>query len=100
MTRGDRRRRRVKKINHRLKLWSWMREQYYLGEGKELVAPGYFANNNEINKFATRGQSKKTNSRKGHQNYRSRGTYGKAVNWKPHDLKQINSMDDQINEML
>lgn len=44
------------------------------------------------------GTAKKTNSRKGHASYRHKGTYGKADEYSPHDLKQIESMEQDLKE--
>ncbi len=63
---------------------------------------GKFENNSISNEYASYGHSVKTNRRKGHSNYRSKGSYGPAMNWKPHDKRQLdveeNELDDENEE--
>lgn len=48
--------------------------------------------------YLSDGRHKKTNSRKGHSNYRHKGTYGKDKYWSHSDQQKIDSMDSQISE--
>ena len=59
---------------------------------------GKFENNSISNEYASYGHSIKTNRKKGHSNYRSKGSYGAAMNWKPHDKRQLNKGEDEIRE--
>ena len=97
MTRAERRNRRKKKIKHRSNLLfalnHWLdKDSFYYNYGK-------LANNNEMNALTNRGKSVKTNTRKGHSNYRHKGGYGPANNYSPRDTRQIDDMNDQINDL-
>lgn len=96
MTRGERRRRRIRKIKQRINLV--MDINHFPGcadIGTELREPGYFSNNNEMNRWGGGGRSKKTKARHGHASYRHKGDYGKAINYAPHDLRQVQDMEFQ-----
>jgi hypothetical protein len=57
---------------------------------------GYYKNNHEVSKAITRGKSKKTNTRKGHSSYRcTQGDYGKAKKYSPHDVRQLQKMNNE-----
>ena len=57
---------------------------------------GYYKNNHEVSKAITGGKSKKTNTRKGHSSYRcTQGDYGKAKKYSPHDMRQMQKMNDE-----
>lgn len=90
MTRGERRRRRMRKIKQRINLV--MDINHFEADLRE---PGYFSNNNEMNRWGGGGRSKKTKARHGHASYRHKGDYGKAINYAPHDLKQVQDMEFQ-----
>ena len=62
------------------------------------IEDGYFKNNSIMNTYVNYGKSKKTNTRKGHTNYRRKGAYGKANNYSAHDLRQISKEEDINNE--
>ena len=60
---------------------------------------GKFRNNNIINKYTHYGRAKKTNRRKGHSTYRVKlGDYGVAMDWKPHDQRQLDSNEDNLKD--
>lgn len=63
---------------------------------------GKFENNSISNEYAHCGTPIKTNRKKGHSNYRSKGSYGPAMNWKPRDKRQLdveeNEFDDENDE--
>lgn len=98
MTRGERRdrtRRKAKSRKHRLKnalgvsfSGSWSR--------RELNAEpdGKFRNNSIANEYTHYGCELKTNRKKGHSNYRRKGAYGVAMDWKPHDQRQIDQWEE------
>ena len=56
---------------------------------------GKFENNSISNEYANCGTPIKTNRKKGHSNYRSKGQYGPAVRWKPHDKRQLDRGDNE-----
>ena len=95
MNRAERRERRNKKVKQRsdlikaLNRWLDKDESYY----------GKLANNNEMNAVMSRGKSIKTNTRKGHSNYRRKGSFGPANNYCHRDAKQIESMNSQIKDI-
>lgn len=103
MTRGERRRRRNRKIKQRMKLA--ININHFQGDAKagitleDLGEPGYFANNDEANKWGQFGRAKKTKARHSHASYRHKGGYGKAIVYCPHDLRQVEDMKQQINEV-
>ena len=98
MTRGERRRRRKRKIKQRADLMlnidscsTWNPAPI-----EELIsALGMLANNNYVNGL---GNGRKTNVRKKHSRYRHKGGYGKDKQWKPHDERQVEDMDQQIDD--
>ena len=47
----------------------------------------------------SRGTSTKTNTRKGHSNYRRKGGFGSANNYAPKDARQLDDMYHQLNDM-
>ena len=59
---------------------------------------GKFDNNSISNQYASYGHPKKTNRKKGHSNYRSKGAYGVAMDWKPHDRRQLDRDEDGVEE--
>ena len=59
---------------------------------------GRFDNNSISNQYASYGHPRKTNRKKGHSNYRSKGAYGVAMDWKPHDRRQLDRDEDGIEE--
>lgn len=103
MTRGERRRRRKRKIKQRMKLAIDI--NHFPGDAnigvtpEDLGKPGYFANNNEANKWGQFGRAKKTKAKHGHASYRHKGDYGKAISYCPHDLRQVEDMNEQENEI-
>lgn len=96
MTRGERRRRRKRKIKQRMKLISNI---HHAENNADLGEPGYFANNNEANRWGQFGRAKKTKTKHGHASYRHKGAYGKAIDYCPHDLRQVEDMNEQENEI-
>jgi thioredoxin-related protein len=103
MDRGERRRIRKRKIKQRMnKAKHFIPAWVYKDKSAEEIfdIPGYFSNNNEMNKYANGGCAKKTKSRKGHQTYRHKGTYGKAVNYSKHDQQQVDDMNYQERELI
>lgn len=97
MTRAERRRRRRKKIKQRATLADNINRLF--GIHPELRDEGYFSNNNEMNKWGSAGRAKKTRTRHGHASYRHNGDYGKAMEYSPHDLRQVEDMNNQEREM-
>jgi len=96
MKRAERRRLRERKIKQRknlLKSLYWWYRKDSINPKIEMPEDGYFENGSFLN--AEGGPSKKTNWRKGHSNYRRKGSYGKGMNYKPHDQRQI---DKEINQ--
>lgn len=96
MTRGERRKRRKRKIRQRMNLATDINR--YPGDANvtaDLRESGRFANNNEMNRWGKRGTAKKTKAKHGHASYRHKGAYGKAVDYSPHDLRQVQDMDQQ-----
>ena len=59
---------------------------------------GKFRNNSVANEYAHYGSGIRTNRKKGHSNYRSKGSYGAAMNWKPHDKRQLDAGEDDEND--
>jgi len=93
-TREDRRNSRKKKIAQRSNLlgaleW-WLDKDYCYSK---------LANNNEMNAIMSKGTSTKTNTRKGHSNYRRKGGFGPANNYAPRDARQIDDMQHQLKDM-
>ena len=93
-TRADRINSRKKKITQRSNLlgalaW-WSGKDYCYSK---------LANNNEMNAIMSRGTSTKTNTRKGHSNYRRKGGFGSANNYAPKDARQLDDMYHQLNDM-
>ena len=73
------------------------REHYMRQRFLDTEPIGKFRNNNIANEYGGAGTSIKTNRRKGHSVYRAKlGAYGKAMNWKPHDQRQIDSEEDDL----
>ena len=64
--------------------------------GVSLDAPGKYANNNYVN--GINGRGRKTNWRKRHSNYRHPTGYGANMEWCPRDQRQIEDMEQQIEE--
>jgi hypothetical protein len=95
--RSERRRRRKRIINKRIKLlnsiidWSIVHPAIV-----NTVCSSKFSNNNEINRYVSAGASIKTNTRKGHSNYRRPGYFGPAKRYKTHDKRQIVDMEQQL----
>lgn len=94
MDRAERRKLRKKKIEQRKNLLKSL--YWYWGTIFEIPEDGYFENGSFLN--AEGGLSKKTNWRKGHSNYRRKGSYGKGMEYKPHDQRQIDKELDQEEE--
>ena len=97
-TRAERRRLRSRKIKHRKKLVSNAGSKWFT----EAIDPydGMYATNNIMNKLMTGGQSKKTKAKNMHSNYRRPGFWGKAVQYKPHDKRQVQNYEDQLKEYI
>ena len=94
-TRAERRRLRSKKIKGRKKLVSntqssWCEMSEY--------CDGMYSTNNIMNKLMTKGKSKKTRIKNSHSNYRRTGSWGKAVEYKPYDKRQVDEYKDQLKE--
>ena len=101
MNRSERRKQRKRKIKQRINLANAI--NHFPGDADLITVdsePGYFANNNEMNRWGSKGTAKKTKARNGHSSYRHKGAYGKAVDYSPHDLKQVQDMDQQEEEIL
>ena len=105
MDRGERRDRTERKAkSRRRKLLDlvgvpddWMRK-YFSKNARFLDTEpeGKFRNNSIANEYANYGKPRKTNRKKAHSNYRSKGGYGVAMDWKPQDRRQIDSWSDDI----
>lgn len=96
LDRSERRRRRKRKIKQRINLATAINQ--FFGIKPDLGEPGYFSNNNEMNKWGSAGRRKKTKIKNGHASYRHKGDYGKAIEYSPHDLRQVQDMEQQIKE--
>lgn len=66
--------------------------------GKEPKFSGMFQNNNEVNHLAGAGRKPKTNGRKECCAYRHHGSYGSAEHYSAHDQRQIDNMNEQMEE--
>ena len=64
------------------------------------IKDGYLDNNNEMNKYGQRGKAPKTKTKNSHASYRHIGAYGPAVKRIPHDQRQVDSMDEQEQEII
>ena len=91
MDRGKRRKLRKRKIMRRKKLYKSLNSSRY--PNNIIPKDGYFENGSLLN--AEGGLSKKTNWKKRHSNYRRKGGYGKGMDYKPHDQRQIDRLSDQ-----
>lgn len=90
-TRAENRFNREKKIKRNKKMIESC--CWYLNADLE---DGYYKNNHEVSKAITAGKSTKTNTRKGHSSYRcTQGDYGKAKKYSPHDMRQLQKMNDE-----
>ena len=94
MNRAERRKNKWKKIKQRLNLMIDLWHGRYPFQKVPLEESGKYANNNYVNN----GGRIKTNVRKAHSNYRRPVGFGKDKNWCPHDQRQIDDMNDQLNE--
>ena len=94
--RAERRRLRSRKIKQRINLIRNIWDKS--GINLKLKEDGYFSNNNEVNAYMTSGKSKKTRVKNSHSNYRRKGGWGKTVQYKPYDLRQVEEMEDQLKE--
>lgn len=65
----------------------------------EDIKDGYLDNNNEMNKYGNGGRAKKTKTKHSHASYRHNGAYGPAIKRTMHDQRQVDSMDQQEQEM-
>lgn len=96
MNRAERRKLRERKIKRRkslLKSLYW----YYKEEICETPEDGYFENGSFLN--AAGGLSNKTNWKKRHSNYRRKKGFGKGMDYKPHDQRQIDQeLDQEVEE--
>ena len=63
------------------------------------VEEGYFENGNYLNGI-NGGLCKKTNWKKRHSHYRRKHGYGKGMDYKPHDQRQIDKESDQEEEVF
>lgn len=93
-TRADRRNSREKKIKQRSNLLAAL--ELWLDKDQDYSK---LANNNEMNAVMSRGKSAKTNTRKGHSNYRRKGSFGPANNYCHRDARQIENMNNQIQDI-
>ena len=59
------------------------------------IKDGYLDNNNEMNKYGQRGKAPKNS----HASYRHSGAHGQAIKRTPHDQRQVDSMDEQEEEI-
>lgn len=89
MNREERLRLRKRKIEQRKNL---LKSLYYWWSDK-MPEDGYFENGSFLN--AEGGLSNKTNWKKRHSNYRRKKGYGKGMDYKPHDQRQIDQELDQ-----
>ena len=89
--RAEIRKNRIKKIRKRLRL---AKDKFHWDDDD--IKPGYLTNNNYLNETT---YNAKTNTRKAHSNYRRPGGFGEDMKWKPHDQRQIDGMDNQIDEI-
>lgn len=91
MTRDERRRRDRSKALSRMKL--------YVSKGfwrkKEDYTLMKFTNNNYVNDTAS---NHKTNRRKGHSTYRSKGAYSGYYGYTASDQRKIDSLDSSLHE--
>lgn len=90
MTRDERRRIDRSKALSRMKLYVskafWRKEEDYT-----LMK---FTNNNYVNETGGR----KTNRRKGHSTYRSKGAYSSGYGYTASDQRKIDSLDSSLHE--
>ncbi|MBR1810049.1 MAG: hypothetical protein IJ766_00155 [Clostridia bacterium] len=96
INRSERRRRRLKKIQQRVRLLTnTSRTRTVLNLPEQ---HGYLANNNEVNARMGAGTPRKTNTRKSCAAYRHHGGYGSATKYKPHDQRQIDALKHSNEE--
>lgn len=91
--RRELRERKIKKRKNLLQsLYPWYSKN---GKCKKINLPkdGYLENGSFLN--GAGGLSEKTNWKKRHSNYRRKCGYGKGMNYKPHDQRQIDQALDQ-----
>lgn len=97
MDRAERRRRNKNIIKKRKKLLKELnKNDYWNLFDDDILCEGELRNNNMMNKYGGHQGHKKTNTRKACSSYRHHGGYGKANNYKPHDLRQIERENDYI----
>ena len=92
----QRRHDRLTHIKRRRKMiaGTWYTEQKHIADGK-------LANGHEVSAALTQGHSRKTNTRKSHSDYRSKGGFGEANKYTPHDKRQMQSTtDEEIREQI
>ena len=105
MTRGERRKKTYSKALKRKQQAKYNCYDHKVFNGEEIlnffdeIPLGYFKNQDEANHYGGAGRKTKTNRRKGHGSYRSKlGQWGKDMNYKPHDQRQIDAERDQEYE--
>lgn len=103
-TEPERRANRRRKIAQRKRLLNSINKSWF-GPQSDFcdavgIKDGYLDNNNEMNKYGQRGKAKKTKTKNSHASYRHSGAYGPAVKRTPHDQRQIDSMDEQEQNII
>lgn len=63
------------------------------------ICEGQLRNNNDMNRVGQHGTAKKTKAKHGHASYRHKGAYGPAIDYSPRDQRQIDEMNDQLDEL-
>lgn len=97
--RGYLRKQRWRKIQNRIKVIKQLHPTWsYVPALNENTPVGKFAKGH-YGFLGHGGTNTKTNTRKGHASYRHKGAYGRAVQYKPHDKRQVIDMDQQVNEI-
>lgn len=99
MSRGlaENRKNKWKKIRERKKKYQdyFGPQGYIYGEVEEKIPNGVFANNHILN----HGGHTKTRTKNAYASYRHKGGYGKAEKWCSHDRRQIEDMEQQMEEV-
>ena len=102
MNRAERRRRTrniIKKRKEKIKYFNpvFMNIEDAITNGT--ICEGQLRNNNDMNRLGGGGVSRKTKAKHSHSTYRHKGAYGKAIQYKPHDQRQIDQeLDQEENE--
>ena len=99
MNRQERRKNKWKKIRQRIELVRNKWKNCLKPLDDFLPPDGYFSNIDEINKWMGAGRKKKTKTKDGHASYRHNGSYGEAIDYSPHDKRQVDDFEEQLKEV-